>query len=330
MRVTLIANPIRMWRVIGLLTTVLTGLTGHAQIINGQDTLLGNEWIVPGQPYFMFKISEDGVYRIYRDDLLAAGIPVTSISVDNYQLMHNGSEVPLRVTGDFLEFIGQQNRGEIDRYLYAGGEQDQLNPYYSLYTDTSAYYLTWSEGVHRRYTLTRASAGEPATWFWQDVRLSFHTTHVKPYELNNTSVKFAHYVPGEGYGASLRVTSSYTVETPDLYTGGPDPVLDAGFVTRDEDHRILVQWNGMPLDTLHFNGLESRRLHYLLPSAKARNNIRIQGLAGNLDRHYLGFVNVRYPRAFTRLPEGWIRLDSFSNAQSVAVDSLQSRWAAWN
>ncbi|MCB0656480.1 MAG: hypothetical protein KDC57_10115, partial [Saprospiraceae bacterium] len=42
------------------------------------------------------------------------------------------------------------------------------------------------------------------------------------------------------------------------------------------------------------------------------------------------FVNVRYPRAFTRLPEGWIRLDSFSNAQSVAVDSLQSRWAAWN
>ncbi|MEZ4897648.1 MAG: C25 family cysteine peptidase [Saprospiraceae bacterium] len=330
MRVTPTSKAFIALRLSGLFVWIMLSSQVRAQMISGTDTLLGNEWIQPGQSYFSFKVVEDGVYRISFGTLQNAGIPTASIPEDKYQLVHNGQEVPLRISGEYLEFVGQQNRGEIDAFLYEGGEADQLNPYYSLYTDTSVYYLTWGPGEHRRYSATQADAFEPASWFWQDVLVSFNTAYYKPYELNDADVKFAHYVPGEGYGASLRVTSSYTVETPDLYTGGPDPVLDAGFATRDEDHRILVQWNGMPLDTLHFNGLESRRLHYLLPSAKARNNIRIQGLAGNLDRHYLGFVNVRYPRAFTRLPEGWIRLDSFSNAQSVAVDSLQSRWAAWN
>ena len=330
MRVTPTSNASIPLRLAGLFVWIMLSAQGSAQMISSTDTLLGNEWIQPGQSYFSFKVVEDGVYRISYETLQNAGIPTASIPEDAYQLVHNGQEVPLRISGEYLEFVGQQNRGEIDAFLYEGGEADQLNPYYSLYTDTAVYYLTWGPGEHRRYSATQADASEPASWFWQDVLLAFNTTYYKPYELNNTSVKFAHYVPGEGYGASLRVTSSYTVETPDLYTGGPDPVLDAGFATRDEEHQILVQWNGMPLDTLLFTGIEARRLHYTLPSAKARNNIRIQGLAGSQDRHYLGFVNVRYPRAFTQLPKGWIRLDTFASAQSVTVDSAQLHWAAWN
>ena len=330
MRVTPISKTPTSLRLVFFTLFAFFAFRATSQMISDTDTLLGNEWIVPGQSYFSFDIARDGVYRISYDALQNAGIPTSSISEDAYQLIHNGKEIPLRATGEFLEFVGQKNRGEIDAYLYQGGDQDQLNPYYSLYTDTAVYYLTWGPGEHRRYADVQAGASEPATWFWQDVLLSFNTTYYKPYELNNTSVKFAHYVPGEGYGTSLRVTSNYTIEAPELYAGGPNSVLDAGFVTRDDEHRILVRWNGMPLDTLLFTGLEARRIHFTLSSLNASNNIRIQGLAGGLDRHYLGYINVRYPRTFSRLPEGWIQLDSFAFAQSIVVDSVQSNWAAWN
>ncbi|MCB9270585.1 MAG: hypothetical protein H6561_13635, partial [Lewinellaceae bacterium] len=218
MRVTPISKTPTSLRLVFFTLFAFFAFRATSQMISDTDTLLGNEWIVPGQSYFSFDIARDGVFRISYDALQNAGIPTSSISEDAYQLIHNGKEIPLRATGESLEFVGQKNRGEIDAYLYQGGDQDQLNPYYSLYTDTAVYYLTWGPGEHRRYSATQAEASEPASWFWQDVLLAFNTTYYKPYELNNTSVKFAHYVPGEGYGASLRVTSSYTVETPDLYT----------------------------------------------------------------------------------------------------------------
>ena len=45
-------------------------------------------------------------------------------------------------TGDFIEFYGQGNDGWLEESFYPSADQ-QTNPYYSLYSDSLAYFLTW-------------------------------------------------------------------------------------------------------------------------------------------------------------------------------------------
>ncbi len=116
-------------------------------LVSAQST---HTWIHPEQKYYRIGIAEEGVYRIPYDLLRQYDVPTADIPGDRFRLFHLGEEVPLyRSTsetfspGDFLEFYGRPNRGELDSVLFAGGEKDMLNPHYSLFTDTSAYFLTW-------------------------------------------------------------------------------------------------------------------------------------------------------------------------------------------
>merc|ERR1711966_325398 len=47
--------------------------------------------------------------------------------------------------GDYIEFYGNKNRGDLDEYLFQDPSQEMANPDYSLFTDSSAYFLTWSD-----------------------------------------------------------------------------------------------------------------------------------------------------------------------------------------
>ena len=60
----------------------------------------GNEWIDDSQNYYKIPIAENGVYRISFQTLLAAGVPVTSVDPNNYQLFAKGEEIPLCIDGE--------------------------------------------------------------------------------------------------------------------------------------------------------------------------------------------------------------------------------------
>jgi len=60
----------------------------------------GNEWIDYSKNYYKLPIAENGVYRISFQTLLAAGVPVTTVDPNNYQLFANGKEVPLYIQGE--------------------------------------------------------------------------------------------------------------------------------------------------------------------------------------------------------------------------------------
>ncbi|RYD90493.1 MAG: hypothetical protein EOP50_15885, partial [Sphingobacteriales bacterium] len=51
--------------------------------------------------------------------------------------------------GDFLEFYGERNDGKLDVQLYKDPTH-HINPYYSNYTDSAAYFLTWSSAPGNR------------------------------------------------------------------------------------------------------------------------------------------------------------------------------------
>jgi hypothetical protein len=112
--------------------------------------LYGNEWIVPGQQYYKIKILKDGLYRLDQQYLAQAGI--SGVNPQRVQLWRRGREVAIFGGGNqttldattYFEFYGQRNDGKLDQAIYKGGAATQPNQFYSLYTDTAAYFLTWS------------------------------------------------------------------------------------------------------------------------------------------------------------------------------------------
>jgi Peptidase family C25 len=123
-----------------------------------------NEWYRPGQSYVKFRIPADGLYRVKKADLQAAGVAnLGTISSSNIQLFYRGVEVPvylhdsLNGNFDYLEFLGRRNDGALDSLLYRKSSDRfqhdptlQPNIYTSIFSDTSAYFLTWDSGNTQR------------------------------------------------------------------------------------------------------------------------------------------------------------------------------------
>lgn len=118
--------------------------TAYAQV--------GNEWINFSQSYYKIPTAKDGIYKLTYTDLQAAGFPVGSVDPRRMQLFHRGVEQAMFVQGqadavlnptDYLEFFGQRNNGTRDAKLYKPSTL-QPHAYYNIYSDTSAYFLTWN------------------------------------------------------------------------------------------------------------------------------------------------------------------------------------------
>jgi hypothetical protein len=129
----------------------------------------GNEWIVAGQPYYKLKVWRDGIYRLdynYLRSLNAAGVAPTQ-----FQLWRRGKEVAMYQGGNqaaldatsYLEFYGQRNDGQLDREFYKN-PADQAHQYYSFYTDTAAYFITWGSRAGKRVVQPNAAGGTPHAW----------------------------------------------------------------------------------------------------------------------------------------------------------------------
>ncbi|MBK5277957.1 MAG: hypothetical protein JJE09_03735, partial [Bacteroidia bacterium] len=113
---------------------------------------ISNSWIDFGQSYYKIPISKDGIYRLTYSDLQAAGFPVNSVDPRRIQIFHRGIEQAIVVQGqadavlntaDYLEFFGKRNDGTRDAALYKPTSL-QPHPYYNIYSDTTAYFLTWN------------------------------------------------------------------------------------------------------------------------------------------------------------------------------------------
>ena len=168
-----LAYKIKTWRGAGLLVLVCLLLSPAAQAQSGP---YGNEWIVPGQPYYKMKVWRDGLYRLdyaYLSKLSG----VTGVAPTQLQVWRRGKEVAVYQGGNsaaldnttYLEFYGQRNDGVLDRDLYKV-PADQSHPFFSFYTDTAAYFITWSAGrPGRRMAQPVAAGGAPHAWRIQSV-----------------------------------------------------------------------------------------------------------------------------------------------------------------
>jgi len=222
------------WRLLALLLVLLAGPAARAQ--SGP---YGNEWIVQGQPYYKVKVWRDGLYRLdyaYLTKLGAGAVAPTQL-----QVWRRGKEVAVYQGGNaaaldnstYLEFYGQRNDAALDRDYYKN-PQDQANPFYSLYTDTAAYFVTWGSRAGKRMTQPTAAGGTPHSWRLQ-ASLKLRTPYYTEGATEGTDTYLPWLEAGEGFfTGSILAPSNAPLDTllraVSSAPGAPAPVLEAMLV----------------------------------------------------------------------------------------------------
>jgi hypothetical protein len=236
------------WQALRLLLLAL--LLGTATAAQAQSGPYGNEWIVQGQPYYKIKVWRDGLYRLdyaYLSQLGAGAVAPTQL-----QVWRRGKEVAVYQGGNsaaldnstFLEFYGQRNDAALDKEFYKN-PLDQANPFYSFYTDTAAYFVTWGARAGKRMVEPRPVDGSLHGWRLQSsLSLKVGNYVEAPSEGEFTYMPWIE--PGEGffegfyYGPTpLQLDSLRAVSTA---AGAPAPRLEAMVVggSRVDNHATTV------------------------------------------------------------------------------------------
>lgn len=173
---------------------------------------LGNEWIRFNQPYYRIKIASDGIYRIPYEQLQALE-PNLGIRAEQVRMYKNGREQALFLyhtkdtlkPGDYIQFYGKKNDGVLDKELYDLTPAVQTNPYYSLFSDTAVYFLTWGDNKSN-HQLQKASAVAPTStvanqYSYTETR-SFTDMYING-ELQAEYATLSEYTDGEGWLGKL-------------------------------------------------------------------------------------------------------------------------------
>ena len=230
-----------------LLLAVLLGTATAAQAQSGP---YGNEWIVQGQPYYKLKVWRDGLYRLdyaYLSQLGAGAVAPTQL-----QVWRRGKEVAVYQGGNsatldnstFLEFYGQRNDAALDKEFYKN-PLDQVNPFYSFYTDTAAYFVTWGARAGKRMVEGRTVDGSPHGWRMQS-SLVLKTGNYTEAPSEGAFTYLPWIEPGEGffegfyYGPTpVQIDSLRAVSTA---AGAPAPRLEAAVLggSRVDNHATTV------------------------------------------------------------------------------------------
>lgn len=281
-------------------------------MVVGNDTLYGNEWINYNQTYLKFEIAADGIYRIQHQTLVNAGVPVASITANQFQLFNLGQEVPLRITtsgnlgaNDYIEFYANKNRAALDSFLFQNPSTQLLNPYYSLFTDTAVYYLTWNTSANglRMQEVTNNIANPPA-------QESFYMhEHLETYGSRWVKKRSSGYIYDskfdlDGFVKSLGTSTAINFATPHIYTNGAaTSQLETRMVIAEDGlHELELKFNGATLVDEDFGGMTLRQYNFDIPTtdlnASGNNQLNITTSYDNKDKHGVAYYKLTYPRTF--------------------------------
>ena len=283
----------------------------------------GNEWINYSKTYYKFKVGSNALYRIPYSTLQASGLG--TLSGAGFKVFHKGIEVPIYLTtggtlgvNDYIELFGERNDGSFDTQLYKQADW-QLNPYNSMFSDNSFYYLVWDNTTPGlRYTNQNNNISSPPaaeTYFMHTVVKSYKNVAVngKPFRLGGANHWFADFEDGEGLG-SLTVASGGTLaidfNTPAKYVGPGSPAGDltvavAG-VSNDAaflpDHAFTVQINSTTYMSESFEGYDFNTYNSDVFLTDIGNttvvNFEATGGLGYLNQNTIPYAVLTYPRTF--------------------------------
>ena len=249
---------------------------GTLNNINAQTPIYGNEWINYNQTYFRIPVVQKGLYRLSADELLRAGISLANVDATTIQIFFRGKEQAIFVQGeadkridnqDFIEFYGEPNDGTQDSLLYTPNNA-QPHKYFNLYTDTTAYFLTWRANQPGKrmaaYDERNTANLTPEAFHVEELLLLNFKNQVMRYSEGliyplgaSAGPQYAHGDFGEGWtGEDISENKVATQELPieNALSTGPKPRLEILLAGRyHRAHRVEIRVGSRFLDTVSFD-----------------------------------------------------------------------------
>lgn len=305
----------------------------HAQ------TKYANDWIDYQQTYHKIKVGKEGLYRINTVVLTEAGF--TTPIGEYFKLYYYGQEVPLYASTsglmgdqDYLEFYGRPNNGSFDTKLYKQATW-QPHQYKSLFSDTSAYYLTFVNSTdNKRYINAQNDINDPPAptpWFMHNLLTIVDEVHSPGESVKISGVlnNLADFMMGECF-ASEHLTDNakrdFNLKVSGLYTNAdaPNASLETIFIGRSNallqnDHKISVQINGATAADTVFDGYN---ILYLNLTTKAStlttptttvtiNNKKVYD--EYISTTQIASINLSYPHTFGLENSSYLRFKLSAN-----------------
>ncbi len=286
----------------------------------------GNSWINFSQQYFKIPVAQNGIYRLTYSSLQNAGFPVRSVDPRFIQLYHRGQEQSIYVRGqkdgvfnttDYIEFYGQKNDGTLDSLLYKPASY-QPHKYYNLYSDTTAYFLTFNSTAARGLRMDSVQLVNvnnlPAESYQYAQRLLInHNAYSGGYTFNSLT-QSTYFDQGEGWtGTFLQQGQSIDYVVDSVYNGvttAGNPKLEVllvGLYSAAHALQVYVGPNGGSLRSLPpitISGFQSQIFNWDLnwndigPDGKV--DVRIVAVSAT-DNHYqasTSYLKVTFPQSF--------------------------------
>ena len=279
-----------------------------AQMWNGVDTLYGNEWIDFEREHYKIMIAEDGMYKISTQTLTNNGIPSNAIQNNQLRLYYMGQEVPLYNNSTSIEFYGQKNKGSLDEHLFENPMQEMANPQYSIFTDSSAYFLTWdntpssNKYINTPNDLNNAPT-TPETHCLYTEKQIFNDRWSKP--RYPQAVYLSRFEMAEGFVSPFQLSQTITLEPQAIFQNGPESKLYTRYSTINQSdqsitHEQEIKLNGNSLSIDNFIGARTHQDTFTLSASSLLNSMEVSfdGLYNDRDKQGVAYVMLTYPRLF--------------------------------
>ncbi|MFA5011727.1 MAG: C25 family cysteine peptidase [Ignavibacteria bacterium] len=283
-------------------------------------------WITPNQTYLKMYVSNDGMYRIDKNDFVNAGIVVSSIDPRTVKVYFKGNQIPIYFFGednasfddsDYFDFYGQRNYGGITKsYDIANNVVYSTDEYFDLYSDTSFYFVAWGGAFGLRYNdySTSAFTNYPINFYYE--RLHFEQDLIYSLGQNVSTNDFGYFnnekYIGEGWYWRVLQTSNFidqAFNVNSLPTASQQCRLKIFAYPGNQttsifnEHRLALKMNSTQLDTLFrddFNRFDTTIYFSSSVLVNGNNTFRVlnrpaTGFAGVIN---FDMFEVSYPREF--------------------------------
>ncbi|MBS1982462.1 MAG: hypothetical protein OJF59_000023 [Cytophagales bacterium] len=288
-----------------------------------------NSWINFNQSYYKIPVAKEGIYRLTYANLQAVGFPVGSADPRFVKLYHRGQEQAINVKsqlssvfspGDYIEFYGQKNDGTLDSLLYRPSSL-QPHKYYNLYSDTTAYFLTYSlappRGLRMDANLMVNVNNLPAETYQYSQRLIVnHDQYSAGLTLNDVT-QSTYFDQGEGWtGVALQQTQSVNYIIDSLFNGvstAGNPKLELLLVGRDyvqHSLQVNVGTTGGSLRSIaspSFSGFQTylvtADLNWTDIGADGKLVVQVVASAASTNRYQasVSYIKVTFPQSYNFL-----------------------------
>lgn len=306
----------------------------------------GDEWVNSTQSYYKFKIGVDGVYRISQSDLTNAGVPISTLDPTTLKIYLDGNQIPIYISGegdgsfdavDYIEFYGVRNDGRLDEDLYTA-PSEHGNPFYSLYQDSSVYFLTWSSAPGLRFSPYQDNnfiGSTPESHFMYEATKYFGDFYFdgRP-NGNNLAQLFSEYDGGEGFFSDkYDELTPFDLATPQVAKSvGIDAALKVYAFGRNNSSEFVNGYNhgfGVAigsksnlLTNYEHNGysrvfLDYNDLSFSTGFLDETTSVYLGEVERTQSLHVISYFQLRYPRLFNLSGNSQLKFESIGQSRFV-------------